>query len=172
VDLRRPRAGEWALGLAGAVLFGSLFLSWYGIRGCDDCDVSGWSALAVNDAIVAAAGLLAIAALITTLVYRTTAVPIAVTAVAVLLVSVAMVLAIVRLAFPPEVGSYDDLTRELGLFVALATAAGAFVAGIVSMRDERPRRAPGDPAPPEARVLPRPEAGGEQGAGDAAPAAS
>jgi peptidoglycan/LPS O-acetylase OafA/YrhL len=136
MNLRRLRAGEWITALAGLVLLASLFLPWYGSPGA-----TGWEALTVNDVLLAAVGVFALALFFVTAHQPVPALPIALDALVTLAGMVAVALVLVRVGFPPgEPGS-----REWGLWLALAAALGVTVGGWISMRDQRLSR-PGRPS--------------------------
>jgi hypothetical protein len=145
MDLRRLRAGEWIIALSGVALLVSLFLPWYGD------DLTAWEALAVNDVILAAIGLAAIAALIATAGQRVPAVPIALEAVVTVLGFVALVLVAVRAIWIPD--GADG--REWGLWLALAGAAGIAVSGWIAAADDTMAGTPPQPDP-EPLPAPRP----------------
>jgi hypothetical protein len=156
MDLRRLRAGEWTAALGGVVLLVSLFLPWYG-----EPDVSGWEALTVNDVLLAAVALFAVALLIVTAMQPVPAVPIFLDALVALAGIIASVLVLVRVAFLPDGAD----SREWGLWLGLVGALGIAVGGWISMRDQRVSR-PGRPTdltgrpvaePAEIEVLPPPD---------------
>ena len=169
MDLRRLRAGEWIAALAGAALLLSLFLPWY--RGPEppcpaggDCPagtaLSGWEALAVSDAALAAIGTAAILLLVVTATQRVPAVPIALAAFVTLLGIAATVLVLVRAGWLPE----GAAARAGAVWLALAGAGGIAAGGLVAMRDERLSRpdrltdSSGRPTapPPDAPPIPAP----------------
>jgi len=144
MDLRRLRAGEWIVALSGVALLASLFLPWYGDR-------TGFEALAVNDVILAAIALAAIAVLVVTAGQRVPAVPIALESVVTVLGFVALVLVAVRAVWIPD--GADG--REWGLWLALAGAAGVAMASWVAIGDDTMAGAPPQPEP-EPLPTPRP----------------
>jgi hypothetical protein len=135
MDLRRLRAGEWIAALAGLALLVSLFLPWYGAP-----SASGWEALTVNDLLLTAVALFAVALLFVTAMQPVPAVPIVLDALVVLAGTVAVALVLVRVGALPDQAS----SREWGLWVGLAGAVGIAVGGLISMRDQRLSR-PGRP---------------------------
>jgi hypothetical protein len=170
MDLRRLRAGEWMAALAGVALLVSLFLPWYeesdsGVgafsSGTTTPTLSGWEALAVNDVLLAAFALFAVALLIVTAMQPVPAVPIFLDALVGLAGIIAVALVLVRVgAIPDQAGS-----RDWGLWVALAGALGIAAGGWISLRDQRISR-PGRPTdltgrpvaePAEIEVLPPPD---------------
>jgi hypothetical protein len=146
MDLRRLRVGEWITALAGLVLLVSLFLPWYG-----EPDATAWEALAVNDLLLAACALFAVALPFVTAMQPAPAVPIFLDALVTLAGMIASVLVLVRVGFLPDGAD----TREAGLWLALAGALGAAVGGGISMRDERLSR-PGRPTDLTGRPVPEP----------------
>ena len=162
MDLRRLRAGEWALAGSGAVLLLSLFLPWYELP--DEASWTAWEAFAVNDVLLALAGLLAAAVAVVTATQKTVAVPIALTSVAVVVCLAALILVAVRLLAEPAQSTGVEPGAWLGLAGALAMTAAAWVA----VRDERLSR-PGQttdvtgrpsPPPPEIEAVPPPRPSG------------
>jgi hypothetical protein len=134
---------DWAVGLCGAVLIGSLWLPWYQ----RPADATGWTAyapippigsfnawqsLALNDVLLFIAGGLGIAVLIASLTQSSGAIPIAGSVFAALAGIIATILTLVRLIWPP-----DGLDRAAGVWIGTAAALGLAVTGLLSMRDER-----------------------------------
>ena len=163
MDLRRPRAADWAMAAAGAVLLASLFLPWYRTAlmcvtaPCPTDDVTGWEALAVIDVWLAAAALLAIAALAATTSEAAGGVAIAITALAGLTGVIAAVLALVRLVdLPRDLETAGQTSAAPGAGVGLAAALGLAATAIAAMRDERPR-GPVEERPVEVRPAPSPD---------------
>jgi hypothetical protein len=143
MDLRRLRAGEWIVALSGVALLASLFLSWYGPN------LTGWEALGVNDVILAAIALGAVALFVATATQAVPAVPIALEAVVALLGIVAVVLVAIRAIWLPDLAD----GREWGLWLGLAGAVGIAGGGWIGVREER---MPGTPPAPEVEPLPAP----------------
>jgi hypothetical protein len=136
VDLGRVRLFEWLTGLAGVVLFVSLFLPWYGAEGTE-ATASAWQAFSVLDFVLALAALLAIALVVVTAMQRTAAVPQTVSAFVVWMGVVAVIVALIRVLNTPDGAS----SREIGVWIGLLGSAGVFLAGWNSMRDKRFPRA-------------------------------
>ena len=130
MDLRRVRRWEWLTGLAGVVLLVSLFLPWYGAGGAT---VNAWHAFAVNDVILALAGVAAIALPVVAAAQRTSSLPQAMTNLLVWVALVAAVVAVVRLLEAPTGG----MTREIGAWLGAAAAMAMFAFNWRSMRDKR-----------------------------------
>ena len=124
MDLRRLRHGEWIVGTAGAVLFVSLFLDWYG--------TNAWQSFAVTDIVLAISALMGIALAVATATQRTAAVPQALSAVTVPVALAAAVLAVVHTISLPD-GATE---RNVGLWLGLAGAVGVLVGAWRSMGDQ------------------------------------
>lgn len=143
MDLRRARVEEWLSGGFGAALIVSLFLPWYCTRGPGSaCPPSGgpsaWTAFAVVDLVLLAAGSLAVAVLVLTLTQRTPAIPLAATSLGVFFAIAAAVLAVVRLVAPPDLGGGGEETvRLLGPWLGAGSAVGALASLLAAVRDER-----------------------------------
>jgi len=146
------------LAAGGAALIVSLFLPWYERAGGAAGSLSGWEALGVIDVILALIAACAVSVTIATAVMRVAAVPIALDALATWLAILAVVLVLIRVLDLPD----GAAGRDLGLWLALAAAAGILVGSAVSMRDERlspPGRytdASGRPVPKPAEIEPLP----------------
>jgi len=135
------RLAEPVAGLGGILLFGSLFLRWYGggelpaaqgdLIPFGPADVTGWQALTAIDVLLAVLALLAIAVPLVSLLAKEPAKPVAIAVIASALGWLAVLLVAVRLVFPP-----DDLSPLHGVWVALAGAVFAWVGSWLSLRDE------------------------------------
>jgi hypothetical protein len=158
MDLRRLRAGEWIVGVAGLALLVSLFLPWYDGR-------SAWESLGVLDAILALVALSAMAIPVVTAAYRAPALPLAHQSLTALVGSGALLLVVGRVLNLPD----SATGRDLGLWLGLAATVGVVAGALLAMRDER-RAAPGKhndltgvPVPAareiETHPAPRPEGG-------------
>jgi hypothetical protein len=130
MDVRRVRVWDWLTGLAGVVLFASLFLPWYSAAGED---ASGWESFSAVDVILALAALAAIALPVVTANQRTAAVPQAMSAGIIWVLLVAAVLAVTRLLDPP----FDDASRAAGAWLATIAALALVAFDIKAMRDKR-----------------------------------
>jgi hypothetical protein len=135
MDLRRLRAGEWIAALAGLLLLVSLVMPWYGTP-----DASGWEALTVNDVVLAAIGVFAIATLVVTASQPVPTLPIALDALLSLAALIGLVLVLVRVLALPDGAD----TRELGLWLGLAAVLGVNAGAWIAMRDQRLSK-PGKP---------------------------
>jgi formate hydrogenlyase subunit 4 len=118
------RIGEATAGLAGALLFASLFISWYDGQ-------SAWEAFGVIDVLLAAAGLAGVVLALLSATHSKTDVPIAGAALTVLAGVIAILLVVYGLLDP-----IDDLSREVGLFLGLVGALGLAVGACVAIRVE------------------------------------
>jgi hypothetical protein len=134
VNLRRVRPGDWAVGVCGAVLIGSLWLPWYSAAGHD---YNAWQTMAVNDVLLFIAGGFGIAVVIAGLTQASGAIPIATSVFAALFGLLASILALVRLIWPPH-----GLDRAAGVWIGTAAALALAVTALSLLRDER-RQAPG-----------------------------
>jgi hypothetical protein len=156
MDLRRVRTWEWLTGLAGLLLFVSLFLPWYGAGGKT---ANAWEAFTFVDLILALAALSGIALVVVSATQRTAAVSQALAAILVWVALVAVILAVARLINVPGVditltGGSADITREWGGFFGALAAIAMLLFDWRSMRD---RRFPLVMRPrPETEVVPTP----------------
>lgn len=162
MDLRRLRAGEWILGVAGIALLVSLFLPWYATTGPGASDMTAWESLAVIDLVLALIAALAVLVPIVTATQRIPAVPLALEGLVFSAGAVAIVLVLIRVLALPDGAD----AREWALWLGLAGSVLIPVGALIGMRDERlstPGRttdASGKPAPaqplPDAIPAPRP----------------
>jgi hypothetical protein len=135
------RRAEPVAGLGGIVLFGSLFLRWYGggelppaqgdLMPYGPPDVTGWQALTVIDLLLAVLALVAIAVPVISVATRGPAKAVGIAVIASALGWLAVLLVAFRLNFPP-----DDLSPLHGAWIALAGAVIAWVGSWLSLRDE------------------------------------
>src|SRR3954471_589720 len=101
MDLRRLRHGEWIAGIAGVVLFVSLFLDWYSVtfKGLPN-DPTGastaWEAFSIADVILAVAALMGISLAVAAATQRAPAVAQALSALTVPVALAAAVFAVVH----------------------------------------------------------------------------
>jgi hypothetical protein len=186
MDLRRLRAGEWAMAASAVLLLVALFLPWYelgegivtGPADVLDAHASAWDAFTILDVLLAIGALAAIAVVVVTAFEAVPAVPIAAESLVTLLSILLLLLVLFRLADPPELtflestdapGARSDVvevTRAAGAWLALVATLGMSVGGLFAMRDER--RSPagrhtdlsGAPvdSPPQVEALPAPSA--------------
>ena len=133
MDPRRLTAGEWIAAAGGVVLVVALFLPWYRVGGTH---VNAWQSMAVDDVLLAIAGVGAVVAELAT-ARRGGAVPIAYTVLAGLGGIIAVILVVWRMLDPaPPVDVSLGAGAWLGLAGALAIAGGCWA----GMRDEGPGR--------------------------------
>ena len=131
MNLRRVAPGDWAVGVCGALLIGSLWLPWY--RGAGH-DYNAWQSMAVNDVILFGAGALAIGLVLVTAAQPSGAIPITLSVFTSLGGILAAVLAVIRLIWPPDLGVPAD--RLAGVWIGTAAAAALAVTALLSMRNE------------------------------------
>jgi len=129
VNLRRVAPGDWAVGVCGAVLIGSLWLPWYRSAGHD---FNAWQSLAVNDVIFLAVGAMAIGLVLATASQSSGAVPIALSVFTSIGGILATILAIVRLIWPP-----DSADRLAGVWIGTGAAVALAVTSLLAQRSER-----------------------------------
>jgi hypothetical protein len=121
--------GDWAVGVCGAVLIGSLWLPWYRSAGHD---FNAWQSLAVNDVIFLAVGAMAIGLVLATASQSSGAVPIALSVFTSIGGILATILAIVRLIWPP-----DSADRLAGVWIGTGAAVALAVTSLLAQRSER-----------------------------------
>ena len=161
------RPWDLLAGVAGVVLFVSLFLPWYEThaRGVIQTSkgtysaatvgsLTGWQALTAIDIVLALTALLAISIPVLAATQATPAVPQTVSAFASGLAIPAAILALVRLLDTPA----DGLTRDAGVWVAAAAALAMLAFAWRSMSDKRFPTAP----QLDIEVVPTPTADGER----------
>ena len=125
MDLRRLRHGEWIAGIAGVVLFVSLFLDWYD-------GVTAWETFTASDVVLAISALMGVGLAVAAATQRTPAVPQALSALTVPVAIVAAVLAVIHtISIPGGAGG-----RDYGLWLGLAGAIGVLVGAWRSMGDQ------------------------------------
>ena len=156
MDLRRLRAGDWILALAGAALLASLFLPWYLTPGPGASTLSGWEALSVTDVLLALIALFVLAIPVVAAVRHVPAVPLAMEGLAFPVGVIALIVVLVRLPGLPDGAE----SREWAIWLALGASVAILVGSLVAMRDERLSR-PGRPTdaagvPAEPPPLPDP----------------
>lgn len=151
MDLRRLRFGDWVMAGGGLAVLLAMLLDWYRAAEPAPTPVSGgeilvfegelnaWQAFSAVDVILAAAAVLALVAFVATATQPTGAVPLALGVFTALLALVALVLVAMRLIWPPDIGTGEEVAtvRLAGAWIGLVTttvlAGGAFA----SIRDER-----------------------------------
>jgi hypothetical protein len=171
VNLRRVRPGDWAVGVCGTVLIGSLWLPWFHTPPVGTSNThfaTGWTAyvplgttvnynawqtMSVNDVLLFVAGGFGVAVVIAGLTQASGAIPIATSVFAALFGLLASILALVRLIWPPH-----GLDRAAGVWIGTAAALALAVTALRLLRDER-RGSPGL-AQVEITQLPAPRGNG------------
>ena len=129
MDVRRVRWADWLTGLSGLALFGFLFIPWYATG---PATLNAWEAFAINDVILAALALLAIALPVVTAAKRRTTLPVANGVALCALSWLAPLLITIRVIWPAEDG---DL--RAGAWLGLISSLGIFAFGWLAVRDER-----------------------------------
>ena len=135
------------MGLGGIAVLVVMFLDWFepAIEGPDieALGLNAWESFAVNDVLLAIAALLGVAAFVLTALQPTAAVPLALASLGSLFSLLALVLVALRIIWPPDIGTGDDLETArltgawLGL-VATTLLAGGSLASIRDQRQPRP----------------------------------
>jgi hypothetical protein len=165
--MRRLRPADVLAGIGGLVLFGSLFLTWYGrvfltpgelgSSGEPRYPVSAWRAFSVIDVVLAAIAVLAIAIpLAVALLPRRVSLPVTLAILTSVAGIVATLLVIFRLIFQPGPNALlAFVVVRPGAWVGFAGALLVTAGGWLSLADERtpgavPPRVPRRPAPPDA----------------------
>jgi hypothetical protein len=160
VDPRRLRIGEWALGIAGAVLLASTFMNWYDVDSNRPIEgphsagvlfakgsVSAWEAMSVIDVLIAITALLAIAAAVMTAVHNTPAASLALASLAALVGLFAVIAVVIRVLAPPEFSVSgatvpdEDVSLAIGAWLGLGASIATVLAAFASMRSEHFPRA-------------------------------
>lgn len=140
MSLRRLRPGDYLAGLAGIVLFCSIFAPWTQLS---DGTEDGWRSLTFLDIWLLLASLMAILLPIITAAKDDPALPVKWDVLTAWLTLISIVLVLINVLGGAEWGGV------LALGAAVASFAGAWWA----MRDQS---APGLRTPPEVRAMPRP----------------
>jgi hypothetical protein len=134
VDPRRLSLGEWIAGVAAALLIVSLFLPWYSVAGTD---LTAWSAMAVDDVLIAFTAAGALAALVIDAIPRLAGFAVAALSLAVIFAILGLILTISRVVDPAPPG---DASLEAGAWLGLVAALGMVSGLLAGMRDEGPAR--------------------------------
>jgi hypothetical protein len=145
VDLRRLRLGELVVSAGVVCIVVSLFEPWYeGAAG----KLDAWDTFGPGVVLLLAATCAALALILSTLMERTVAVPVASSVWCVVLGLFAVIAALVRVLERPQHSSAVCVGAWLALAGAVAILTGAWLA----LRDERPSRY--RPATPDPRPQP------------------
>jgi len=154
------RLGKGALvaGVAGAALFLSMFLSWFGAAGleaefaeenrelaerlgvdagaAEDTTESGWSSMGwFGVGLIAIAIVCAVALAAVVYTRASTSVPPALATLACGIGALAFVVVLYRLVDPPGEG---DVSREIGVWLGLVASAAIALGGWLGMQEESP----------------------------------
>jgi hypothetical protein len=112
----------------------SLFLPWYSVAGTD---VTAWSAMTVDDVLIAFAALVALTALLIDAIPRLAGFAVAALSLAVIVALLGLVVTIFRVADPAPAG---DASLGAGAWLGLVAALGLASGLLAGMRDEGPAR--------------------------------
>lgn len=159
MNLVRVRTAEWLAGAAGALLFISLFVTWYPAAGVKPGFTgyaplggygTGWQAFAVADVVLTVLAATGPALLLAQATRESPALPSFLSAASVCAGFAATIVVVVHLLVRP-----DGSGLGAGAWLALAGALGLLVSGWRSMAAEHVRgvpapRVPVRPAPPRA----------------------
>jgi hypothetical protein len=145
VSLRRLRAGELLAAAGAACVIVSLLEPWYEGPGVK---LDAWDTFGPTIVLLLAATSAALALVVSTLVERTVALPVAASVWCVLLGLIASIAAIVRVFERPE----HTTSAGVGAWLALAGAAAILAGAWQALRDERP--ASYEPSAPDLRPRP------------------
>jgi hypothetical protein len=148
LSLRRVRPWDWVAALVGIALQAVLGAEWYGTP---DGGVSGWSAFAITDVLIALAALSAILLPLVVARFTAPAIPVAWTVIATALTFLVLLLLLYRLVNQP--GPNDETSVSAGAWIG----AGLMVALLYSLyRSLRDQRMPAVPGAPEPQRMPAP----------------
>jgi carbon starvation protein CstA len=158
--MRRVRAGDIVVGLAGVLLLASMFLDWYSmppelVFGALDrimAGVTAWEAFSFMDLLLALVALLGIALALSNVLGRGPALPVALAVITTTLALASSLLLLYRIVNQP--GPNQLVEVSAGAWVGLLACVGVFLGAWRSLGDERAR--PVDPAPPEPERRPTP----------------
>ena len=170
MDPRRLRAGEWILGGGSALLLLSLFTGWYEGKNLEvavppsgDYTLTAFEAFTAIDLILAAGAVYGLTIVVLSAAQGVSAVNIAGATIAVYVTAAMFVLVVFRGARIPDFEAgrkFFDVTRDTGIWLALAGCLTMLAGALASMRDERitgDTRSV-DPADIETRPAPHPSA--------------
>jgi hypothetical protein len=152
MDLTRLRLGEWIAGVAGVVLFVSLFTTWYGASvevGRTSLQLTAgfnaWESFDLLDIVLALIALVAVALAVLQATQTLQAIPVGAGVLTVIAGVLGVLLVAYRLIDQPGPNEFVEVRRGawLGLFATIAITLG----GWESIRDERARGLPPGPDP-------------------------
>jgi hypothetical protein len=156
--MRKLRAGELVTGGSAVLLLVVMFLDWYGLDvalgalGRLDLGANAWEAFGVIDLVLALLVVLGIATLVSQLVGRGPALPVALEVITSTVALIAALLVAYRILNQP--GPNDLVDVKLGAWLGLLATLGVFWGAWKALSDERPR--PADPPAPEPDRRPTP----------------
>jgi hypothetical protein len=142
MDVNRVRQGERIAGIAGVVLLISLWFSWYGasasVGGFEaSTSASGWESLSWIDIFLFITAVVAIGFGIMSATGSQTDLPIAGSSIVAGLGGLATLMVLFRIIdIPGDIPEGVDVSRKLGVFIALIAAAGVTYGGYVGMQEE------------------------------------
>lgn len=150
MDVNKLNQGEKIAGIAGIILFISLFLAWYGggsfsgtVNGVavnvsgGGGSASGWESLTYVDLIVAITAIVAIASAAMAASDSDAGLPVALSAVVTVLGALCVLLILFRIIDKPfDVPDGVSISLKFGIFVALIAAAAVTYGGYLGMQEE------------------------------------
>jgi Protein of unknown function (DUF2510) len=147
-DTTRIRFGEMIAAVSGIVLFISLFLEWYSVKGkglaagAGSGGVSGWESLSFIDILLFLIAIIAVGVAVLRAT-NTTLRQLPASTAFILLVAgaIATLLVLFRLLSTgdlghPEVSAFIDISRSYGIIIALLAAIGVTVGGWLGWNEE------------------------------------
>jgi Protein of unknown function (DUF2510) len=147
-DTTRIRFGEMIAAVSGIVLFISLFLEWYTVKGkglaagAGSQGVSGWESLSFIDILLFLIALIAIAAaVLRAMNSMPRQLPAAPSFIVLVAGAIGTLLVLFRILSTgdlghPEVSAFIDVSRSYGIFVSFLAAAGITVGGWLAWNEE------------------------------------
>lgn len=152
MDSSKLGVGEIVAGISGLALFVFMFLPWYGVEAFGfgvGSDASAWEAFSFIDILLFLVAVVVVGMVLVQLAESTPELPAPPPQIILIAGVVALVLILFRLIFTPGAesdGLEIDVSREIGIFLALIAAAGITYGGWRALSDaaEPPSRtAPG-----------------------------
>ena len=131
MDLKRLRAGEMVIALAGIVLFASLFLEWYAVGPTKQ---TAWEAFDLLDIGLVITVVSAAATVFFQTTQRGVAIPIGATVITTYLAIIATACVVYRMIDLPGDGATTQLC--LGAWIGLGASLAMMIGGYLSMRQE------------------------------------